>query len=63
MAFYRKKLKWYHRLWNIFGYAIGFVLISLYGLLGILPTYVIFGGDKVCDTAAAVPDTVVFKEY
>ena len=48
---------------RIFGYTIGFILFTLYGLFGILPTYVIFGGDKVCETAAAVPDTVVFKEY
>ena len=51
MAFYRKNLKWYHRLWNVFVTPIELVLLMLYVILLCIPIYVIAGNDKTYDTA------------
>lgn len=51
MAFYRKNLKWHHRLWNVFATSIELVLLLLYVILLAIPTYIIAGDNKVYDTA------------
>lgn len=45
MAFYRKKIKWYHRLWNVFAYFIGAILVGLLTITLIAPFVYIIKGD------------------
>ena len=49
MAFYRKNLKWYHRLFNIFGIVMGVILLLLCCTILALPLYVIVGEDKTAE--------------
>lgn len=51
MSFYRPKLKWYHRLWNIIAFPIDFSLLMLFVLFGSIPIYIACGDRVVNDTA------------
>ena len=62
MAFYRPNIKWYHRLWNIFGYTSGVLAILFYSLVLSLPHYVISGDKKVAGTVEFLFDCLVFTD-
>lgn len=51
MSFYRKKLKWYHRLWNVVAFPINFFLLFIFIIFGAIPIYIACGDNAVNDTA------------
>ena len=62
MAFYRKKLKWYHRLWNVLGYILGLFMLVFYVIVCAIPHYIISGGDKVCNFVENLFESLVFTD-
>ncbi len=61
MAFYRPKLKWYHRLWNIIAFPINFILLMLFVLFGSIPVYIACGDGPVNDIAEHLFYLLEFK--
>ena len=63
MAFYRKNIKWYHRLWNIFGYIIGFASLAILVVTLVAPfTYIVKGDTAVDRLVTGVSECLVFLD-
>ena len=62
MSFYRKNLKWYHRLWNVFAYILGIFMLVFYIIICAIPHYVISGGDRVGNFVENLFESFVFTD-
>jgi hypothetical protein len=62
MAFYKPKIKWYHRLWNIIVFPINFTLLTVFIVVGAIPVYIVCGDKPVGDIADHLYDLLNFTD-